>query len=99
MSQIQTIDSTPPYISDFLKKNMDQLIDIHDEGFKEQGIGCLSFKCSETDNKMDVFYMNEKNMLTMLQKESWEQLKSTMNEKKLFLVNDLDKNAIFLIYV
>ena len=43
--------------------------------------------------------MNEENMLTMLQKESWEQLKSTMNEKKLFLVNDLDKNAIFLIYV
>ena len=99
MSQIQTIDSTPPYISEFLKKNMDQLVNIHDEGFKEHGIGCLGFKCSETDNKMDVFYMDEGNMLIMLEKESWEQLKSTMDGKKLFLVNDLDKNAIFLIYV
>ena len=95
MSQIQTIDSTPPYISEFLKKNMDQLINIHDEGFKEQGIGCLGFKCSETDNKMDVFYMNEEYMLTMLEKESWEQLKSTIDGKTLFLVNDLDKNEIF----
>ena len=99
MSQIQTIDSTPPYISEFLKKNMDQLINIHDEGFKEQGIGCLGFKCSETDNKMEVFYMNEEYMLTMLEKESWEQLKNTIDGKTIFLVNDLDKNAIFLIYV
>ena len=43
--------------------------------------------------------MNEENMLTMLQKESWEQLKNTIIEKRLFLVNDLDKNSIFLIYV
>ena len=99
MSQIQTIDSTPPYISEFLKKNMDQLINIHDEGFKEQGIGCLGFKCSETDNKMDVFYMNESTIISLIENESWQQLKNTMNGKKLFFVNDLDKKSIFLIYI
>jgi len=99
MSQIQNIESTPPYIGDFLKQNMDQLINIHDEGKKEQGIGCLGFKCSQTENKMDVFYMNEGTMLETLKKESWEQLKITIEEKKLFLVNDLDLNSIFLIYI
>ena len=99
MSNIQTIDSTPDYISLFLKNNMNQLMNIHDEGKEEHGIGCLGFKCSETNNKMDVFYMNESTMLTMLQKESWEQLKNTIGDKKLFLVNDLDKESIFLIYV
>jgi len=99
MSNIQNIDSTPSYINSFLKKNMDQLITIHDEGITEHGLGCLGFKCSEEKNTMDVFFMNEEMMLSMLQKESWEQLKLTINEKKLFLVNDLDKNAIFLVYI
>ena len=99
MSKIQNIESTPEYIGKFLRENMEQLIQIHEEGKQEHGVGCLGFKCSEEENTMDVFYMNEETMLTMLQKESWEQLKTTIDEKKLFLVNDLDKNAIFLVYI
>ena len=99
MSKIQNIDSTPEYIGKFLRENMDQLIHIHDEGIEEHKIGCLGFKCSQTENKMDVFFMTEEIILQMLQKESWEQLKETINEKKLFLINDLDKNSIFLVYV
>ena len=48
---------------------------------------------------MDVFFMNEEQILLNLQKESWENLKNSLNDKKLFMVNDLDKNSIFLIYV
>ena len=99
MSRIQTIDSTPPYIGKFIKNNMKQLSDIHDEGIKENGVGCLGFKCSQKENKMDVFFMNEEMMLKQLQKESWEQLKQTINDKMLFLVNDLDINSIFLVYI
>ena len=99
MSNIQNIESTPPHISEFLKKNMDQLINIHDEGKQEHGDGCLGFKCSQTDNKMDVFYMNESTIISMMENESWQQLKNTMNGKKLFFVNDLDKKSIFLIYI
>ncbi len=58
----------------------------------------LSFKCSETENKMDVYFMNEQQILLNLQKESWENLKNS-TDKKIFMVNDLDKNSIFLIYV
>lgn len=99
MSKIQNIDSTPNYISDFLKANMEQLYNIHDEGKQEHGLGCLGLKCSEYENTMDVFYMNEKNLIQTLKQESWETLKSTIGEKRLFLINDLDLNSIFLIYI
>jgi quinol monooxygenase YgiN len=99
MSRIQTIESTPPYIGKFIKDNMKQLSDIHEESIKEHGVGCLGFICSQTENKMDVFFMNEEMMLKQLQKESWEQLKKTINDKMLFLVKDLDINSIFLVYI
>ena len=99
MNKIQTIESTPPYIGEFIKTNMKQLSDIHDVNIKEQGIGCLGFHCSQTENKMDVYFMNEEMMLKQLQKESWEQLKQSINGKRLFLVNDLDINSIFLVYI
>lgn len=99
MNNVQNIESTPDYINSFLRANMEQLVNIHDEGENEYGLGCLGFKCSESENKMDVFYMNEELILNMIQKESWEQLKETITEKKLFLINDLDRSAIFLVYV
>jgi len=99
MSTIQQADSTPPYITDFLKKNMVKLMEIHDEGKENSGIGCLGFKCSQTENKMDVFYMDEKAMLQQLNEDSWENLKETIGNKRLFLVNDLDLNSIFLVYI
>ncbi len=99
MSRIQNIESTPNYISNFLKTNMEQLYNIHDEGKQEQGNGCLGLKCSEKENTMDVFYMNETTLIKTLNKESWEQLKTTIGEKRLFLINDLDLNSIFLIYI
>jgi hypothetical protein len=99
MSKIQNIESTPNYISNFLKANMKQLCNIHDEGKQEHGIGCLGLKCSGNENTMDVFYMNEKTLIQSLKQESWEQLKTTIGEKRLFLINDLDLNSIFLIYI
>ena len=92
------ISSAPEYISKFINHNFTKLIEIYDEGINEFNTGVLSFKCSEKENKMDVFFMNEEKILINLQKESWDNLnKST--DKKIFMVNDLDKNSIFLIYV
>ena len=95
---VQNISSTPQYISNFINHNFTKLIEIYDEGISENGSGVLSFKCSETENKMDVYFMNESQILLNLQKESWENLKNS-TDKKIFMVNDLDKNSIFLIYV
>lgn len=96
--QIQNISSTPKYISDFINHNFTKLIEIYDNGISENNTGVLSLKCSEKDNKMDVFFMNEEQILLTLQKESWENLKNS-TDKKIFLVNDLDINSIFILYI
>ena len=96
---VQNISSAPPYISKFIKHNFTKLIEIYEEGIEEHVTGVLSFKCSEELDKMDVFFLNEEQILLNLQKESWENLKNSINGRKLFMVNDLDKNSIFLIYV
>jgi len=95
---VQHISSSPEYISKFINHNFTKLIEIYDQGISENGCGVLSFKCSESENKMDVYFMNEEQILVNLQKESWENLKNS-TDKKIFMVNDLDKNSIFLIYV
>ena len=95
---VQHISSAPEYISKFINHNFTKLIEIYDQGISENGCGVLSFKCSESENKMDVYFMNEEQILLNLQKESWENLKNS-TDKKIFMVNDLDKNSIFLIYV
>tara|TARA_B110000495_G_C22781962_1_gene457357 strand:- start:59 stop:355 length:297 start_codon:yes stop_codon:yes gene_type:complete len=96
---IQNIDRAPKYISDFINKNLTKLFEIYDEGIKENKCGILSFKCSEKENKMDVFFMNEETVLLNITKDSWEGLKISMDSKKLFMVEDLDINSIFLIYI
>ena len=48
---------------------------------------------------MDVFFMNEDIILQQLQKESWEILKQGIGSKKLFLIQDIDENRIFLVYI
>ena len=50
-------------------------------------------------NKMDVFFMNEESILMNISKESWEQLQKSMNDKKLFFIQDLDIQSIFLVYI
>tara|TARA_A100001015_G_C14747418_1_gene616159 strand:+ start:90 stop:383 length:294 start_codon:yes stop_codon:yes gene_type:complete len=95
---IQNIQSAPSYISDFINTNFTKLIEIYDNGLKEEGIGILCFSCSQETNKMDVFFLNEDNICKELSTESWENLKKS-TEKKIFLVKDLDHNSIFLIYI
>ena len=97
---IKNTSSAPVYIERFLQNNKSKLDEIYDAGLQENnGIGCLGLKCSEKENKMDVFFMNEELLLQQLQKESWENLKASIVGKKLYMVNDLDLNSIFLVYL
>ena len=52
-SKIQTVQSTPPYISSFINGNIEQLNKIYDEGLQMYGCGILGFQCSQENNKMD----------------------------------------------
>ena len=78
---------------------MTQLVEIHDRGIEEHKTGCLGFNCSQKENKMDVYFMNEDIILQSIQKESWENLKQGIGSKKLFLIQDIDENRIFLVYI
>lgn len=99
MTTIQNAHSTPPYIDTFLKANMTKLVEIHDRGIEEDKVGCLGLNCSQKENKMDVYFMNEDIILQCIQKESWENLKQGIGDKKLFLIKDIDENRIFLVYI
>ena len=79
---------------------MKKLLEIYNDGINNFQTGCLGFQCSQKENKMDVQFMNDESMLTMLQKESWDNLNNSIPEdKKLFFIMDVDMNCIFLLYV
>ena len=99
MTTIQSTSSTPPHITDFMNKNMVKLMEIYETGISQEKFGCLGLKCSQKENKMDVFFMNEGMLSSMIQKDSFEQLKESMENKKLFLIQELDMNSIFLVYL
>ena len=99
MTTIQQASSTPPYITDFMNQNMVKLMEIYETGISQEKFGCLGLKCSQKENKMDVYFMNESILSSMLQKDSLEQLKDSMENKKLFLIQDIDMNSIFLVYL
>ena len=103
MSNIQQVDSAPDYIQKFIHMNMKDLCTIYDEGMEanpdlEKGI--LMFQCSQDNNKMDVQFMNDEMMCEIIEKDSYMNLKNNIPEnKKLFFIQDLDLNSVFLIYI
>jgi hypothetical protein len=103
MSSIQNVDSAPDYIMKFIHNNMEQLCKIYDEGMysnPELDKGIMVFQCSEKENKMDVQFMDDEMMCEILQKESVMNLKNNIQkDKKLFFIQDLDLNSVFLIQV
>ena len=60
----------------------------------------MRFTCSQETNKMDVSYMDHGNMCQILREDSWMALYNNIpQDKKLFFVQDLDLNSVFLIYI
>jgi hypothetical protein len=103
MSSIQNVDSAPDYIMKFIHGNMEQLCKIYDEGLSNNPTldkGIMMFQCSEENNKMDVQFANDEMMCEILEKESVMNLKNNIQEnKKLFFIQDLDINSVFLIQI
>jgi hypothetical protein len=103
MSSIQNVDSAPDYIMKFIHMNMEQLCKIYDEGMysnPDLDKGIMVFQCSDKENKMNVQFMNDEMMCEILQKESVMNLKNNIQkDKKLFFIQDLDINSVFLIQV
>jgi len=96
---VQNVSSVPSHIDEFLKSNNKKLQEIYDEGIKVLGDGFLSFKCKKSENKMDVLFLNEEQILANFPKDTWENLKTTRGHKKIFMIEDLDINSMFIVYI
>ena len=103
MSNIQQTDSAPDYIQKFIHMNMEDLCNIYDEGIganPDLDKGILYFQCSQEQNKMDIQFMNDEMMCEIIEKDSYMNLKNNIpDNKKLFFIQDLDINSVFLIYI
>lgn len=97
---INHVDTMPEYIKSFIKSNMEQLNTIYDAGYQNNNNeGCLGMNCSIDQNKMDVFFMDKDLVLKYISSETYEKIKSDSNDKKVYLINDLDINSLFIIYI
>tara|TARA_B100001093_G_scaffold501076_1_gene552309 strand:- start:390 stop:689 length:300 start_codon:yes stop_codon:yes gene_type:complete len=98
--KIQNISSAPEYITVFIKNNMEQLCKIYEEGLVNNSEGILACICSEKENRIDVQFNNEEEITKMITKETWIPFKDKIpKDKKLLMIQDLDLNCIFIIYV
>jgi len=97
---IQGVDSIPPYIKKFIDGNKSKLEEIYKQGIDDNNEGCLFFKCSEKDNKMDVMFLNKANIVDSIQNEQWELIKNNAKDStSIYIVNDMDISSLFIIYL
>ena len=93
----------PKYIDDFIKTNFEKLIEIYNTNMKElnsdESFSMLSFKCKEKENKMDVTFMNKDLLLVNFKEEDWTKISEQRGDKKIFFIEDLDRNTHYLLYV
>lgn len=96
--KIQTIGNVPDYINAFIKFQRDSLEEIRIKSEEEMGPGCLTLRCSQEKNIMDVIYLDDENMKTLF--ENWMTLSQNIPKNKvLYIVQDLDLNSVFLLYI
>ena len=98
IQKIQTIGNVPDYINAFIKFQRDSLEEIRIKSEEEMGPGCLTLRCSQEKNIMDVIYLDDENMKTLF--ENWMTLSQNIPKNKvLYIVQDLDLNSVFLLYI
>ena len=90
------INQLPTYIKEFLQTNMAKLMEIYNNGINENNEGQLVMKCNEKDNKMDVFFLTH----ILIQEhfpDVYTKIKDT--QQKLIIIQDLELQSIFLVYI
>lgn len=99
---VQNLSNLPPYLNQFINTNHEQLNDIYMRAKEDIGPGLLSFKVAESDNRVDVKYMAEEEVLHSMDREALEGLKrqAELNgNKKIYLIEDREKSSIFIVYI
>jgi len=99
---VQNISSLPKYLSNFINTNHEQLDNIYKESREQVGPGLLSFKCASSENRVDVKYMPDEEIIQSMNREVLEGLyrQAQQNgDKKIYLIEDKEKSAMFIVYI
>ena len=99
---VQNISSLPKYLSSFINTNHEQLNNIYMESREQVGPGILSFKVDGSDNRVDVKYMPDEELLQSMDREALEGLyrQAKQNgDKKIYLIEDKGKSSMFIVYI
>ena len=96
---IEYVESLPDYINRFIGSNSKELLRIYNENTKELGIGCLKMNCINSENKMDVYFYSKDMYIDNYSKDNWDNIYNKSNDRRICIVNDIDENNIFIVYI
>ena len=94
------MEKIPPHIHEFIRENNEQLNDIYGNEKEQNGPGYLGIKCQKKDNKIDVFYINENTKHELFSQEFCENIeKGNVDNKKVFIIQEIDSQSVFILYI
>lgn len=97
--EVKDTDGIPDYIDNFIKKNIKNLLEIHDNSVDQDGEGFLIFNCNKNENKMDVFFMNKETISNNYSNINYQEIRKNADNKRIFLINDTELKLYFLLYL
>lgn len=99
MTSVQTANSVPEYIDEFIKKNFMKLKEILDGGLKDNNNeGCLYINYMKSKENVDVSFLNRDNIQRVTTLETWNDIKSKYNNN-IFIINETDDKRIFIVNI
>lgn len=89
---MNVVDSCPDYITEFVDKNLQNLIEIYNNESKNLNKPLLCLNCSKNNNKIDVYCWEMKNIMT---EEEINQLESLYNKDIFIFIKDVELESSF----
>ena len=94
------MEKIPDYVHEFIREKKDKLNEIYEGRKSVDGPGYLHIKINVKENKIDVIYIDEMLKRQMLTKEFCENVETNNKEdKKIYLVEDINLNSLFILYI
>lgn len=98
MASVETVSTIPEYIDKFLKTNFSKLNEIFNEGLKQDNEGCLFIQYKESEEKVDVSFLNKDNIQKITTLDTWKDIKEKYNGNK-YIISEIDNKRIFIVNI
>lgn len=81
----------------FLTNNIEKLEKIYNEGIEKNKEGILYINILETQNKIDVIFLNKNQINTIITQDGWEEINNRGKARKICLINN--NNNICIVHL